>query len=68
MISDKAVRIATRDGFVSEFWHDLNVRRVAGEDVTHQDVYEDLSRLYEGTFGRPQFSSFDAFRKYRDRH
>ena len=67
MISEKAVRIATREGFLQEFWNDLSYRRERGEKVTHQEVFDDLNKLYYMAFGSPIFNTFSAFRSYRDR-
>ena len=62
----KEYRIATRIGFVEVFWEDLSDRRKAGEKTSHLDVFIDLENLYEDTFGRELFPSFDAFRFFRD--
>ena len=67
MISEKVIRIATREGFLEEFWKDLSDRRARGEKVTHQDVYAELNQLYYMAFGSPIFNTFSAFRSYRDR-
>lgn len=63
----KEYRIATRIGFVEVFWEDLAARRRANAKTSHFDVFLDLELLYEDTFGRELFTSFDAFRKFRDR-
>lgn len=68
MITEKAKRIATRSGFVEEFWRDLAESRRIGYTLTQEDIFKDLNALYSRSFGQSAFSSFDAFRKYRDRH
>lgn len=68
MISEKALRLVTREGFVKEFWRDLKEARDRGGNPSHREIYEDLEHLYERTFQGSQFGTFDAFRKYRDRH
>lgn len=59
--------LATRKEFVGSFWRELYRRRIEGEKVSQEDVFDDLSARYEETFGEPLFPSFEAFRKYRDR-
>lgn len=68
MISEKALRLVTREGFVDEFWKCLKAARGRGLNPSQREIYEELEHLYEKTFKSPQFGSFDAFRKYRDRH
>lgn len=68
MISEKALRLVTREGFVKEFWRDLKEARDRGGNPSHREIYEDLEHLYELTFRASQFGSFTAFRLYRDRH
>lgn len=67
ILTDKAIRVATRDGFLDEFWRDLSDRRAHGEKATHQEVFDDLNFYYEAVFGKPLFKTFSAFRAFRDR-
>ena len=59
--------LVTRAGFVDTFWRVLRQWRAENPGVTQQDVYEYLEGLYEEEFGSPQFRTFGAFRKWRDR-
>ena len=67
-IDERILSLATRRGFVDTFWAELRERRSVQPDTSQQDVFEYLENLYEAEFGSPQFSSFGAFRKWRDRH
>lgn len=60
--------LATRREFIRSFWRELHTRRRRGRKDSQEDVFDDLEDKYEETFGGPLFPSFDAFRKYRDRH
>lgn len=68
IVTEKALMIATRARFVAEFWTELSSRTAAGWRPTHEGVYNHLSDIYEDSFGERLFPSFDAFRKWRDRH
>lgn len=67
-IDELTYSLVTRAGFVDTFWRVLVMSRTENPEVTHQDVYEYLEGLYEEEFGSPQFRTFEAFRKWRDRY
>lgn len=67
IIEELTHSLVTRAGFVDAFWRVLRARRMEDPGVTQQDVYEYLESLYEKEFGSPQFRTFGAFRKWRDR-
>lgn len=68
IITDMAYRIATREGFLEVFWEELCRRRAEEQTTTQISVYYSLNDLYEATYGSPMWSSWEAFRKYRDRN
>lgn len=67
-IDDKVYSLVTRRGFVDTFWKELRSQRQERPDTSHEDVFWYLEDLFEEEFGEPQFGSFGAFRKFRDRH
>lgn len=68
IITDKAYRIATREGFLEVFWEDLRQHRAEEPTTTQISVFYQLNDLYEETFGSPMWPSWDAFRKFRDKN
>lgn len=66
-ISELVYRLVTRDGFVDTFWHELAAARRADPAASRRQVFERLNGLYEQEFGRPQFPSYEAFRKVLNR-
>ena len=62
-----AHKLVTNDGFITEFWRVLAEKRSEGENVTQEDVFNELNAEFSAIFGEPRFPSFDAFRKMRDR-
>lgn len=60
-------KLASRRGFVEEFWARLKGYRAEGRNVTHIDVFNELNDLWESEIGEPRFPSYNAFRKYRDK-
>ena len=67
-IDDTLYSLVTRRGFVDAFWKELRRRRAERPETSHQEVFYYLEDLYEEEFGTPQFGSFGAFRKWRDRN
>lgn len=59
--------LITETAFIETFWRELHKRRGAGVWITHKQLFEELNDFYEDETGEPRFSSFDAFRKCRDR-
>lgn len=66
-MTERERRIATKEGFIAEFWDELRRRRRDVPTTTQISVYYYLNDLYEQAFGSPLWSSWDAFRKFRDR-
>jgi len=62
------LKMVRKSGFVEAFWEVLSELRQFNPDISQRTVYEQLNEMYEAEFGEPRFASFDAFRKYRDRH
>ena len=60
-------RLVTESGFISCFWDRLRERRRKDPSVSQEAVFEELNEEYREVFGEDRFSSFDAFRKRRDR-
>lgn len=55
--------LVTFGGFLSAFWKEFR----SSPGVSQEDVYDRLNGVYFAAFGEDRFSSFDAFRKRRDR-
>lgn len=60
-------RLVTESGFIEAFWERLRERRRKDPSVSQEAVFEELNEEYREVFGEDRFSSFDAFRKRRDR-
>ena len=46
----------------------LRERRLKDPSVSQEAVFEELNEEFREVFGEDRFSSFDAFRKRRDRY
>ena len=66
-MTDILKKLASRKGFVDEFWTRLKQYRAGGMNVTHIEVFNELNDLWETEIGEPRFPSYNAFRKYRDK-
>lgn len=66
-MTDILKKLASRRGFVDEFWARLKRYRAEGKNVTHKQVFEELNDYWESEIGEPRFPSFNAFRKCRDK-
>lgn len=66
-MTDILKKLASRRGFVDEFWARLKQYRAGGMNVTHIEVFNELNDLWEAEIGEPRFPSYNAFRKYRDK-
>jgi len=62
------LKMVRKSGFVEVFWAMLAELRDFNPNITQRMVFEQLNEMYEAEFGEPRFASYDAFRKYRDRH
>lgn len=62
-----ARRIVTDEGFLEVFWEELGKCQSQGNPVTQETVFDMLNSLYEETYGKPKYVSFDAFRMQRNR-
>lgn len=60
-------RIVTDEGFLEVFWEELGKCQSQGNPVTQETVFYMLNDLYEQTYGKPKYVSFDAFRMQRNR-
>jgi hypothetical protein len=60
-------RLVTESGFIEAFWERLRERRRKDPSVSQEAVFEELNEEYREVFGEDRFTSFDAFRKRRDR-
>ena len=60
------MRIATRRGFVDEFWKLLAIYRKDDPNISRREVYERLNDLYFQTFGCYLFPSYNAFRHSKE--
>lgn len=56
------IELVTFRGFTEAFWH---LYRAGGR--CQEDVYLILDGIYFDRFGEHRFTSFDAYRKLRDR-
>ena len=62
-----AYHLVTDAGFIREFWRRLHEMRGADPSISQEAVFELLNEEYFAVFHEYKFSSFDAFRKRRDR-
>ncbi|MBQ1462894.1 MAG: hypothetical protein IIZ24_01750 [Candidatus Methanomethylophilus sp.] len=60
------MRIATRKGFVAEFWRLLAASRKADPNTSRRKVFERLNDLYFDTFGVYLYPSYNAFRHSKE--
>lgn len=63
----KADDLVTFASFLKVFDGQLAYYYRAGIKVTKEDIYNALNLVYAEKFGESRFSSYDAFRKKRDR-
>lgn len=61
------LKLVTRERFVETFWHELAEERREHPTVKRREVFDRLNDLYENAFGRPQFPSWEAFKKFINR-
>ncbi len=68
MTMDEITKMATRGGFVEVFWDRLQgCRRIGGTD-SRQQIYDRMEQQYEEKYGAECFPSYEAFKKYVNRH
>lgn len=60
---ERIKELVTNAGFVRVFWDELK----AHPEKTHRQIFNELNEAYEREYGCAKWT-FDAFRKYRDRH
>lgn len=60
------LRIATRRGFVREFWRLLAELRKDDATMSRRQVFEGLNDLYFDTFGEYLYPSYNAFRHSKE--
>lgn len=65
---DEITKMATRSGFVEVFWSRLQELRHIGRKDTRQQIYEGMAQQYEAKYGVECFPSYEAFKKYMNRH
>lgn len=68
MTMDEITKMATRSGFVEVFWDRLRGLRRIGRMDTPKQIYEGMELEHEEKYGVFRFPTYDAFRKYKDRH
>lgn len=61
------MQLITKAAFIETFWRTLRECRSTNPRVTQREVFDMLNDRYEELSGEPRFSSFDSFRKCRDR-
>jgi len=65
---DEITKMATRSGFVDVFWKRLQDNRRIGKMDTREQIYTRMEAQYEARYGSGCFPSWEAFRKYLNRH
>ena len=60
------LRIATRRGFVGEFWRLLAVSRKEDPTISRRMVFDKLNDLYFETFGEYLYPTYNAFRHSKE--
>lgn len=65
---EEIVRMATRQGFVDVFWARLKAARRSGAVDSRKQIYDLMEEEYEAQYGQTCFPSYEAFKKYRNRH
>jgi hypothetical protein len=67
MISPRAIRMLTKQGFIGLFWEELAKQRKVEFTVTHEQVYESLESEYMAEFCQRRYANFESFISNRDR-
>ena len=65
---EEIFEMATRKGFLTVWWRRLAALRATGSAITYKELYEQMEAEYEASFSSPLWDSYDAFKKYRNRH
>ena len=60
------LRIATRKGFVEEFWRLLVASRKEDPSISRRMVFDRLNDLYFDTFGEYLYPTYNAFRHSKE--
>lgn len=68
MTMDDITKMATRSGFVEVFWCRLQGLRRIGRQDTARQIYDKMEQEHEEKYGIERFPSYEAFRKFKDRH
>ena len=65
---DEITKMATRTGFVEVFWQRLRTMRRVGGTESRKIIYDSMDSEYEEKYGSSCFPSYEAFKKYLNRH
>lgn len=60
------LKIATRKGFVIEFWKMLAASRKENPTISRRMVFDRLNDIYFETFGEYLYPSYNAFRHSKE--
>ena len=62
------IKMATKPGFLEVWWDRFRKKRKSGEKDSPVQIYETMEAEYEEQYGLACFPSWEAFRKYKNRH
>ena len=65
---DEITKMASRTGFLDVFWVRLQDLRRIGRTDTPQQIYNKMEQEHEAKYGIERFPSYEAFKKYKNRH
>ena len=58
---ERMIQLNSHAGFVEAFWENVKTYR------TFEEAYQSVEDEYEGYYGITKYSSYDSFRRVRDR-
>jgi hypothetical protein len=66
-VDSEVIRMLTKKGFSDLFWEKLREARKTDNSTSQESVFNNLNEKYLKAIGCDRYSSFDSFRKCRDR-
>lgn len=64
MITEKMIRMMSKDGFTEVFWEHLKQQRVTNPKATYIECYEEIEQEYIACFGKRRYTNFQSFRRH----
>lgn len=60
-------RMIPTDGFIALFWDEIKTANHSGTHITHREAFEKLNEEYFSVTGIYRYSSFESFKKIKDK-